>query len=138
MKNKLKFSNFELSQIEETIQELMPAKSQYFPLHLGSSLQTLTVLLTPLTYVSFLCRRYKNTEKGRSQPRLQVVWGEGQVRTAKVRTREAEGEESETARHFGSTLLNVESHGSKETPLLMTVANPGLELLTHRLVNSVG
>lgn len=67
-----------------------------------------------------------------------MVWGEGQVRTAKVRTREAEGEESETARHFGSTLLNVKSHGSQETPLLMTVANPSLELLTHRLVNSVG
>lgn len=67
-----------------------------------------------------------------------MVWGEGQVRTTKVRTREVEGEESETARHFGSTLLNVKSHGSKETPLLRTVANPSLELLTHRLVNSVG
>lgn len=75
----------------------MPAKSQYFSLHLGSSLQTLNGVAHPVDICLAFMQKFKNTEKGRSLPRLQVVWGEGQVRTAKVRAKEAEREESETA-----------------------------------------
>lgn len=59
----------------------MPEASGNVLLCLGSSLQTLKALLSLLNYVSFLCKRYKNKEKGReaSTGCMQVVWGQGEL-----------------------------------------------------------